>query len=245
MELNKIYKEDCLITLSKIPDKYVNLIITSPPYNKNYYSKKSNINKLNSSKFRTIDYDNYNDNLKPELYISWQKKILKECCRILKDDGSIFYNHMDILNNHLTIHPSFVYDFNVKQVLVWNRSNTPKLDENYFYPINEWIYWIKKNKQSKTKFYRKKCVFQKSILNIKPYTKSNHPASFPLELANNFILSCSDIDDIVYDPFIGSGTTAIASIINNRNYIGSEISKNYVNIANKRIKPYLTQTKLF
>jgi DNA modification methylase len=195
--------------------------------------------------FSKIKYDTYNDDLQPEVYISWQKKVLKECCRILKDDGSIFYNHMDILNNHLTIHPSFVYDFNIKQILIWNRSNTPKLDNNYFYPINEWIFWIKKNKQSKTKFFRKKCVFQKSIISLKPNVKNNHPAPFPLQLANNFILSCTDKNDIVYDPFIGSGTTAIASIINNRNYIGSEISKNYVNIANKRIKPYLTQTKLF
>jgi DNA modification methylase len=195
--------------------------------------------------FSKIKYDTYNDDLQPEVYISWQKKVLKECCRILKDDGSIFYNHMDILNNHLTIHPSFVYDFNIKQILIWNRSNTPKLDNNYFYPINEWIFWIKENKQSKTKFFRKKCVFQKSIISLKPNVKNNHPAPFPLQLANNFILSCTDKNDIVYDPFIGSGTTAIASIINNRNYIGSEISKNYVNIANKRIKPYLTQTKLF
>jgi site-specific DNA-methyltransferase (adenine-specific) len=244
MQLNKIYNENCLDTMSKIPDNYVNLIVTSPPYNKNFYTKNNTISK-NKLSFSKIKYDTYNDDLQPEVYISWQKKVLKECCRILKDDGSIFYNHMDILNNHLTIHPSFVYDFNIKQILIWNRSNTPKLDNNYFYPINEWIFWIKKNKQSKTKFFRKKCVFQKSIISLKPNVKNNHPAPFPLQLANNFILSCTDKNDIVYDPFIGSGTTAIASIINNRNYIGSEISKNYVNIANKRIKPYLTQTKLF
>jgi site-specific DNA-methyltransferase (adenine-specific) len=244
MQLNKIYNENCLDTMSKIPDNYVNLIVTSPPYNKNFYTKNNTISK-NKLSFSKIEYDTYNDDLQPEVYISWQKKVLKECCRILKDDGSIFYNHMDILNNHLTIHPSFVYDFNIKQILIWNRSNTPKLDNNYFYPINEWIFWIKKNKQSKTKFFRKKCVFQKSIISLKPNVKNNHPAPFPLQLANNFILSCTDKNDIVYDPFIGSGTTAIASIINNRNYIGSEISKNYVNIANKRIKPYLTQTKLF
>lgn len=245
IELNKIYNEDCLDTMSKIPDNYVNLIITSPPYNKNFYTKKNKIKKSDTANFRTINYDNYNDNLKPEIYINWQKKILKECCRILKEDGSIFYNHMDILNNHLTIHPSFIYDFYIKQILIWNRSNTPKLDKNYFYPINEWIFWIKKNKESKTKFYRKKAAFQKSIINLRADIKNNHPAPFPLQLANNFILSCSDVNDIIYDPFMGSGTTAIASIINDRNFIGSEISEKYNKVSNKRILEHKSQKKLF
>ena len=72
-----------------------------------------------------------------------------------------------------------------------------------------------------------------------------HPAPFPEQLANDHIVSWSNENDLVYDPFIGSGTTAKMAILNNRNYIGSEISKDYVEIANKRLTTYLTQTKLF
>lgn len=245
IELNKIYNEDCLKTLSRIPDCSVNLIITSPPYNKNFYTKKAKINKYNTSNFRTIDYDSYDDNLEPNDYEQWQTILLKECCRVLKEDGSIFYNHIDILNNHNTIHPKFVYDLPLKQVLIWDRFNTPKLDNNYFYPINEYIFWIKKHKDSKTKFNKNKLAFKNSIVRLNADKKNSHPAPFPIELPNNFILSCTDENDIIYDPFMGSGTTAIASLLNNRNFIGSEISQKYTSEANKRINIFQSQQKLF
>ena len=245
MELNKIYNEDCLETMAKMPDNFVDLIITSPPYNKNYYTKNKKIQINDICNFRKINYDSYDDNLHPKDYESWQIKILKECCRVLKDNGSIFYNHMDILNNHNTIHPSFIYNFPIKQILIWDRMNTPKLDNNYFFPIYEYVFWIKKTKKSKTKFIRKESAFKKSIIRLSPDIKNNHPAPFPLQLPNNFILSCTNKDDLIYDSFMGSGTTAISAIINDRSFIGSEVSKNYIEIANNRLKPYLTQTKLF
>lgn len=245
IEKNKIYNEDCLKTMARMPDCSVNLIVTSPPYNKNFYTKKKIVKKDDTANFRTIDYDSYDDNLEPNDYAEWQTLILKECCRILKEDGSIFYNHMDILNNHKTIHPNFVYDLPLKQVLIWDRFNTPKLDNNYFYPINEYIFWFKKDKDSKTKFFRNKASFKNSIIRLSADTKNDHPAPFPLELPNNFILSCTEKNDLVYDPFMGSGTTAIASILNNRNFIGSEVSEKYILEANKRIDIHQSQIRLF
>ena len=246
METNKIYNENCLETMARMPDNFVDIIITSPPYNKSYWSKNQNVNNGFKTKSRFINYDaDFDDNLSPEDYIKWQIKILKECCRILKDNGSIFYNHIDILNNHNTIHPSFVYNFAVKQVLIWDRMNTPKLDNSYFFPINEYIFWIKKSKKSKTKFIRKEAAFRNSIIRLSADVRNNHPAPFPIQLPNNFILSCTNKGDLVYDPFMGSGTTAIASIINNRNFIGSEISKNYIEKDNKRIQSYINQQRLF
>ena len=71
-----------------------------------------------------------------------------------------------------------------------------------------------------------------------------HPATFPEQLANDHIHSWSNEGDLVYDCFMGSGTTAKMSIINNRNWIGSELSKEYFNIANKRIKAHQSQLRL-
>ena len=247
MKINsKIFNEDCLTTLKRLEDNSVNLIVTSPPYNKNYYSAKDQTPKKGFSvAWRKISYDSFSDNLEPKEYINWQKEILKECCRVLKEDGSIFYNHSDILNKHNTIHPTFVYDFPLKQTLIWNRLNTPKLDNNYFFPINEYVFWIKKNKNSKPKFYRNKCSFTKSVFNLTADAKNKHPAPFPIELPNNFILACTDVDDIVYDPFMGSGTTAIAAILNKRRYLGSEISKAYWQTSTKRIEQHKAQQRLF
>ena len=72
-----------------------------------------------------------------------------------------------------------------------------------------------------------------------------HPAMFPEQLANDHILSWSNENDIVYDPFMGSGTTAKMAHVYKRNWIGSEISAEYVELANKRLDPYFRQTSLF
>ena len=93
MEIDKIYNEDCLETLARLEDSSIDLIITSPPYNKGAYAKPKKGGLWNT----TINYDNYNDALEPEEYVSWQKKIISECMRVLKPSGSLFYNHKDIL----------------------------------------------------------------------------------------------------------------------------------------------------
>ena len=117
-DINKIYNEDCLLTLSKMKDESVDLIVTSPPYNKNHWIKQKVRKK--GDFIRKIEYSSYDDNLPQEEYIEWQKKVISECLRVLKPSGSLFYNHIDIMTNHLTIHPSWVYDFPLKQVIVWD-----------------------------------------------------------------------------------------------------------------------------
>ena len=235
LELNTIYNEDCLKTMSKIDDNFIDLIVTSPPYNKGYWSSNRNVNNGFKTKSRRIEYDNFNDNLKPEEYIKIQKKIIKECLRILKPTGSLFYNHQPIQKLHQEINPLYIYDFPVKQTIIWNRKNTPKIDKSYFFPIIEYIYWIQKTKTSRVKFNRKKALFNKCIWDISPDVKNKFPAPFPIEIPLNCILSCTNKNDIVYDPFIGSGTTALACVLKKRNYIGSEISKKYFEIVNQTL----------
>lgn len=244
MELDKIYQEDCLDTLAKIPDNFVNLVVTSPPYNKNKWIRNRSHHSKDSGALRVIQYDSYEDSREKEDYINWQKKIINECLRILKPDGSMFYNHIDILSELNTIHPSYIYDFPLKQTIIWDRSNTPKLDKSYFYPITEYIFWLKKDKDSKPKFDRRNCFFQKCVWRFGADTQNNHPAPFPVKLASNCILSCTDEGDIVYDPFMGSGTTAVSCVLHNRKFIGSEISEEYVKVAEKRLKVHQNQTKL-
>jgi len=240
MKTDCIYNEDCLQTLSRMQDESIDLIITSPPYNKNHWIQ----NRSDKDGIRVIKYDSISDNLPQEEYVEQQKKVIRECLRVLKPKGSLFYNHIDILHKHLTIHPTYIYDFPIKQVLIWDRTNTPKLDENYFMPTTEWIFWVKKNAESKPKMDRSKMPFKKNVIRIPPDTKNKHPAPFPLSLANNFVLGCTDIGDVVYDPYMGSGTTALACVINNRKFVGSEISKAYYNAACKKIAQHKAQQVL-
>jgi site-specific DNA-methyltransferase (adenine-specific) len=239
MEINKIYNENNLETMAKMPDNFVDLIVTSPPYNKGYWSSNRNLNNGFKTKARRIDYENYSDNLNPKDYEEWQRKFIKECLRILKPTGSFFYNHQPIQKNHQEVNPLFIYDFPLKQTIIWNRKNTPKLDKSYFFPITEYIFWLQKEKDSRVKFNRKKALFNTNVWNISPDVKNKFPAPFPEELVNNCILSCTEENDLVYDPFMGSGTTAKMAILNNRNWIGSEISNEYCEIINKRLENHI------
>ena len=245
IEINKIYHENNLDTMSKMPDDCIDCIITSPPYNKGFWSKNRNVNNGFKTKSRFIDYGDFNDTLKPDIYESKQRELIKECLRILKPKGSLFYNHIDILNEHNTIHPSYVYDFPVKQIIIWNRKNTPKLDKSYFYPIHEYIFWIKKSKESKPYFNRKNSTLNKSIWNMNPAVNNNHPSPFPIDLVKNCILMTTKENDLIYDCFMGSGTTAKAATELKRNYIGSELNIDYINKHIKEEQYINNQIKLF
>ena len=218
-----IHNEDCLVTMSKMEDNSVDLIVTSPPYNKGYWSSNRNMKNGFGTKSRRIEYDGYDDCMLPSDYDDWQRKIITECLRVLKPTGSLFYNHQPIQKNHQEIFPKYIFDFPVKQTIIWNRKNTPKLDKSYFFPVIEYIFWVQKTKDCRVKFNRKNSIFNKVIWDFNPDRDNKFPAPFPIELPMNCILSCTDENDIVYDPFMGSGTTALACKQTNRRFIGSEV----------------------
>lgn len=232
IELNKIYNEDCLETLAKMEDNSVDLIITSPPYNKGHYSGKNrnnnSVHTWNSSKTigGQLVYDLYEDDMPQEEYEKWQRKVLDECLRVLKPTGSIFYNHKDILYKNLIVTPKWIYDYPLHQQIIWNRSNSPMIRQTHFLPVTEYIFWIVKDPKQFF-FDKSKCEYKTSIWSITA-EKNPHPAPFPSKMVKNIINGCSQEGDIVYDPFMGSGTTAKCAKELGRNYIGSEISPQYI-----------------
>lgn len=227
----KLIHGDCLTELKKIDSNVVDLVVTSPPYNKNYWNGGVD----NGSFKNVIYYDSMNDNLSPEEYIKQQKEVLDELVRIIKPTGSIYYNHIDILHKHNTIHPSYVYDYNVKQVIVWDRGNTPKLAKQYFLPTTEWIFWIKKSWDSVPYFDKSKCEHKKNIWRINKERNNPHPAPFPEELIDNIVKSSCPENGLIVDCYNGSGTTALVAKKNNMDYIGIEISEQYIQMTKDRI----------
>ena len=245
MDIDRIYNEDCLETMARIPDNSIDLIVTSPPYNKGFYANKNakQSKVWNTLNGRKIAYDSFSDDMFPEDYEEWQKAVISECIRILKPSGSLFYNHKDIIYKGLIVPPKWVYDFKVRQQIIWDRQSSCMIDPHYFMPANEWIYWIVKD-EKKVFFDKEKSSFRTNIwrMNI---DKNPHPAPFPYIMAANIINCCSKEGDIVYDPFMGSGTTALASVKLGRHYRGSEISEKYVQMANEKIKIEKSQPTLF
>ncbi len=247
MQTNIIYNEDCLETMAKMPDNSVDLIVTSPPYNKGFYANKNakQSKVWNTLNGRKINYDTFSDDMLPEDYEAWQKEVIAECVRILKPSGSLFYNHKDVIYKGLIVPPKWVYDFKVRQQIIWDRQSSCMIDPHYFMPANEWIYWIVKD-EKKVFFDKEKSAFRTNIWRMNT-DKNPHPAPFPLLMARNIVSCACPEGGIVYDPFMGSGTTAIAtiSIGGDRQYVGSEISEAYCKMARERIELEESQLTLF
>lgn len=229
IELNKIYNENCLDTMSKMDDGIIDLTITSPPYNlgKRHHTG----NKVFKS------YDVYDDNLPEGEYQELQIKILNELYRVTKDTGSLFYNHKNRIRKGVQISPYewlLKTDWVIKQEIVWF-NGSQNFDKIRFYPMTERVYWL--TKSPKTKLYN--AISHHDFFNRtewKPQrTKKAHKRSFPEKMVED-IISCFPDSEIIYDPFMGSGTTAKVAKQMGKIYVGSELSIDYCEIAEDRIK---------
>lgn len=225
MKLNQIIQGDCLKTLEILPDGSVDIIITSPPYNlgKNHHTGNK----------RTQAYD---DNLPEIAYQISQCEILKECYRVLKDDGSMFYNHKNRIKNGEMISPYmwiFPTKFIIKQELVWF-NGSQNFDKIRFYPMTERVYWLTKSPQTKLfNHINHHDFFNKSEWPAVG-TKGKHTRAFPIEFVKD-ILKCFPDKQIVLDPYMGSGTTALAAKQLGKDYLGIEISEDYIKLAEERL----------
>lgn len=235
LELNKVHNIDVLQGLKEIDDESIDIIITSPPYNKAGLNGKCKGAKWN----KTIDYGgDFNIDNKPENeYQDWQLEILKECYRVLKKDGLMFYNHKNrIVKGKGYIITPYCWllksPFLIRQEIIWNRKNGPNQDPSRYVPSYENIYVLTKEKD--TIFKRKKDAEHKTdIWTINPDRHNDHPAPFPIDIPRN-ILHNIDVEEgrgrdiVVLDPFMGSGTTAKAAIEKGYNYIGIELVPEYI-----------------
>ena len=233
--INKIICGDCLEVIKGIPDESIDLVVTSPPYNKGYYVLQRKSYKGDTWKQRYIVYGDFKDNLKPQEYIKQQTQLLSELVRVIKPKGSIFYNHKAIVVKHQIIFPLYVFNFNVFQIIIWNRKSTPQIENVRFFPTTEYIFWITKI-NIQPKFKKDNLLYTKEIWNLPVRPNEYHPAPFPIELPINCILATTDKNDIVLDPYIGIGTTLIACKQLNRRFLGIEINPEYCKIAEKRLK---------
>ena len=241
MQTTTLKQGDCLELMKELPAESVDLVVTSPPYNK--HSNNRHVGHTDSWQNAKIDYGVYVDDMAESDYQEWQKKVLRECIRVLKDDGSLFYNHKPRIVNHKIIFPNeWLGEFNIRQMIIWNRKNSPTLEPIRFLPTTEYIYWI--TKKAKTPKFNREAMKYTEVWNITATPNSLHPAPFPKELVKRCILATTSKNDVVLDPFMGSGTTGVACVQLNRNFIGYEISPDYFKIAEKRISEAQAQKKL-
>jgi site-specific DNA-methyltransferase (adenine-specific) len=241
-KLGKLYHGDCLDILPQLDNESIDLIITSPPYNKNSANRSIGIN--DTWKRANISYESFKDDVPENIYQQQQKELVKLCLDKLKSSGSFFYNHKNRIKNHRIISPEqWLSDFIIRQVIVWNRKNSPVLEPIRFMPITELIYWI--TKEAKTPFFNKEGFIYKDVWEISPTQDKDHPASFPKEIPNRCIRATTQENFLVLDYYMGSGTTALACEDLKRRWIGIEKEEKYCELASKRIDEFTKQGVLF
>ena len=216
-EQYKLYNGDCLEIMKDIKDKSIDLIVTDPPYLINYQSN-----------YRRNKYKKIKNDIKAEELIS---NYFKECYRILKDNTAIYsfcsWHNIDFFKQE------FEKYFKLKNIIVWNKNNTSMGDlKGSYAPKHEFILFGHKGRKLINGFR------YPDVLEAKRTGNKLHPTQKPIDLLEIFIKASSDVGDIVFDGFMGSNSTGIASIKNNRKFIGIELDSNYYNIAKQRIDEY-------
>ena len=259
MDVNKIYCENCLDTMKRMDDDFIDLTVTSPPYD------------------NLRDYKGYEFPF---------EDIAKELFRVTKKGGVVVWVVGDATIDGSETGTSFrqaLYfmecGFNLHDTMIYEKPHTGVGGSNYCYMQSfEYMFVFSKGipktinlirdyvskDAGKTAIVRKTRsdksgslepvkritvppnTYRKNVWMILPdHEKNFHPASFPDILVSDHIKSWSKEGNLVYDPFMGSGTTAKMAHLLKRNWIGSEMSEEYVELANKRLWQYLNQKTLF
>lgn len=250
--INQIYNENCLDTMARMADNFIDLTVTSPPYG-------------TLRKYKGYDFD--------------FESIAKELFRVTKRGSVVVWVTSDATIKGSETGTSFkqaLYfkeiGFNIHDTMFYKKKNPPPLNHNRYEQAIEYMFVLSKGKPLTVNLIKEPCLhagkrntgtarnsgsdelaikhgYGKYVKKYKPksnvweYTVGNvrksasivHPAKFPDDLAEDHIISWSNENDIVYDPMAGSGTTLKMAKKNNRNWIGSEIASEYCEIIKERL----------
>lgn len=256
---NKIIQGDCIDVLKKIPDNSIDLIFADPPYN---LQLRGELWRPNQTKVDAVndDWDKFSSF---EEYDNFSQEWLKECKRVLKENGTIW-----VIGSYHNIFRigKIIQDvgFWILNDILWIKTNPmPNFKGTRFNNAHETLIWASKNKDSKYTFhYKTMKAFNDDLQlrsdwyipicngeeRIKVNGEKAHSTQKPEALLYRIIISTSNPGDIVLDPFMGSGTTGAVAKKLGRIYIGIEKEPFYIKIANERIdkvKPYSNQTLLY
>jgi site-specific DNA-methyltransferase (adenine-specific) len=238
LELNKIYNEDCLDTMKCIPDNFVDLVITSPPYNMNLRIRKGQYCSRQLVKEFSTKYKNYDDNLSIEAYYQLHSQILQELLRVSK---IIFYNVAIVTGNKRAIF-RIIGNFSndLKEIIIWDKKYAqPAMHTGILNRQSELILVFERS-NAISRVFTKHNFSRGTISDIWQISRGKklaveHGAVFPEELVEEILLNFSRTNDIIYDPFMGTGTVARVCSKMKCSFIGSEINKEYCDFANQSL----------
>lgn len=230
---------DCLDGMRSMENDSVDYVITSPPYNFNlrvHYGKYGGMGTTDKNKYNYM----VSDRLPIDDYYEWQKSCIGEMLRVCK--GVVFYN-IQLLTGNKDAFFRILGDYHdkVKEVIIWDKMHAePSVNDGVLNSMFEFIVVFDKNNAigrrfENAKFERGKLSNIFRIPKNRSRNKVNHKAVFPIELPLTIIKNFTNENDVILDPFIGIGTTAVACIQTNRSFVGFELNKEYFDYANSKI----------
>lgn len=240
-----IYNEDALTVMRRILDKHPNgcfdMIFVDPPYllsNDGFTCQNGqmvSVNKGNWDKSKGLASD-------LEFYEEW----LRLCYALLKPNATIWvcgtYH-----NIYLVGYLMQAIGYHILNNITWEKPNPPpNLSCRFFTHSTETLLWAKKNKKAKHTFHydamknqnngkQMKCVWKIAPPGKAEKVFDKHPTQKPLALIERCIQATSNVGDLIFDPFMGSGTTGVAALKNNRKFCGCEMDNTFFNLSEKRL----------
>lgn len=243
---NKVFNEDMLKGIDKIPDDSLDLIIADPPY------------------CLGKDYGNSSDKMAPTEYLEWSYKWIDAVIPKLKDSGNFYIfltwkfspEIFSYMKQKLIMVNEIIWDRKVPSMGGSTRHFTSVHDtigffaktKKYYFDLDSVrIPYDEETKKARTRSifvgkkwleigYNPKDLWPIARIHAQASERENHPTQKPLELINRIVLSSSPVDGYVLDPFMGSGTTAASCILNKRNYIGFELNPEYCQLIENRLR---------
>lgn len=229
---SRLYLQDNREVIKTIPDKSIDLILTDPPYNIAKYST-GNIELPNRTPLNN-DIANWDKvEVNPEEYVNDFK-------RILKPHGNIFV--FTTYNSIGKWHATFDKQFDTAQFMIWHKTNpTPNIFKKGFLNSCEMIicFWNKGHTWNFTDQKNMHNFIESPIcMGAERLKNPKHPAQKPVQILKHIIQIASNSNDVVFDPFMGVASSAIAALELNRIFYGCEINKDYYNAGVERVKKF-------
>lgn len=234
--MSKILQGDCIEQMKELEENSIDLVITSPPYNVG------------------IEYDEYDDELGVEEYSDFLKVVFNQVDRVVKEKGRVCINHSLKNQDGIVDLPSLIKEiatsigWKQRFEIIWNKGQSesssawgswrsPSSPRPIFNHEYIFVFDVGEGKRESEKTIPKEEFMRlvKSVWNIKPKTNSDHPAAFPEEIPERLLKLNTYEEEVVLDPFMGSGTTLVACEKLNRKGIGIELSEKYINMAKERL----------
>lgn len=236
---NIILNESCVDTLARLADNSIDLVVTSPPYNMNLRIRNGEYCSRQIVKEISTKYENFSDNLPIDEFYKFHSNVLAELIRV---SNLTFYN-VQIVTGSKRAFFKMIGEFSdhLKDIIIWDKKHAqPAIGEQVLNRRTELLLVFEKeypiSRQFKNANFKRGTLDDLWLIERERSAIEGHGATFPEKLVFTILENFSKEGDLIYDPFLGTGTTAVVAKKTGRRYLGSEIDEKYYTLASERLK---------